>query len=291
MIIAVYLSLVLAVALILVAVLGPSSRPAERHIQLPMEKARSARPDLRSVISRIFPFTHLLLEKLKLEGRLNNRLAAAHLKLSAAEFFNYKLILMLFLGAIGFFGFGRIALFALLAGLAFGYIIPDILLNKKIMQRKRIIAKRLPETVDLLGLCVEAGLDFTVAVKWVIEKNRVNPVLEELSFLLEEIKWGKSRAQALKDMATRLNVREVTSFVQILVQAERMGTPVAEAFGILSEDMRLQRFHEGERYAMKAPIKILLPLIFCILPVIAIIIGGPIFLQFTEGGLLKGIGG
>ena len=291
MIIAVYLSLVLAAALILLAVLGPSSRPAERHIQLPMGTGQDKKVDVRSAITKLFPFTHLLLDKLKLEGRLNNRLAAAHLKLTAAEFFNYKLILMLLLAVLGFFGFSRLAFFALLAGLALGYIIPDILLNRKIMQRKRIIAKRLPETVDLLGLCVEAGLDFTVAVKWVIEKNRVNPVLEELAFLLEEIKWGKSRAQALKDMSARLNVHQVTSFVQILVQAERMGTPVAEAFGILSEDMRLQRFHEGERYAMKAPIKILLPLIFCILPVIAIIIGGPIFLQFTEGGLLKGIGG
>jgi len=142
----------------------------------------------------------------------------------------------------------------------------------------------------LLGLCVEAGLDFTTSMKWVIEKVPTNPMIEELSFVLEEIKWGKSRTQALRDMAKRLNIPEISSFVQTLVQAERMGSPVAEAFNILSEDTRLQRFNRGERIAMQAPIKILIPLIFCILPVIAIIIGGPIFLQFMQGGIFKGIG-
>ena len=113
-------------------------------------------------------------------------------------------------------------------------------------------------------------------------------MIEELSFVLEEIQWGKPRTQALKDMAKRLNIPEVNSFIQTLVQAERMGTPVAEAFGVLSEDARMQRFNRGERFAMKAPIKILIPLIFCILPVIGIIIGGPIFLQFAQGKMLQG---
>jgi len=85
-----------------------------------------------------------------------------------------------------------------------------------------------------------------------------------------------------------LNVPEVSSFVQTLVQAERMGTPVSEAFTILSEDARLQRFHRGERIALQAPIKILIPLIFCILPVIGIVVGGPIFLQFMQGGVFEG---
>jgi tight adherence protein C len=67
-----------------------------------------------------------------------------------------------------------------------------------------------------------------------------------------------------------------------------MGTPVSEAFSMLSEDSRLQRFHHGERFALRAPIKILIPLVFCILPVIGIIIGGPILLQFMQGNLLKG---
>jgi tight adherence protein C len=104
---------------------------------------------------------------------------------------------------------------------------------------------------------------------------------------LEEIKWGKPRAQALRDLAKRVEVTEVSSFVHLLIQAERMGTPVSEAFGIISEDTRLQRFREGERFAMKAPLKILIPLIFCILPVIGIIVAGPVLLTFMKGDLFK----
>lgn len=92
-------------------------------------------------------------------------------------------------------------------------------------------------------------------------------------------------------MGRRLNVTEVSSFVQTMVQAERMGTPVAEAFAILSEDARLQRFHRGERIAMQAPIKILIPLIFFILPVIAIVVGGPVLLQFMQGDMFSGFAG
>ncbi len=241
-----------------------------------------------SLLGVLLPFSQALLEKLRLDKNLKRRLETAHVKLTPGEYFNLKLFLMglLFLGI--FIGFGKIE-FGLI-GLAVGYIVPDIFLNKKIAQRKEAIARILPETVDLLGLCVEAGLDFTTAVKWVLEKIPANPLLEELAFVLEEIKWGKPRIQAMKDMSRRLNISEVSSFVQTLVQAERMGTPVSEAFSILSEDTRLQRFHRGERFAMRAPIKILLPLIFFILPVIGIIIGGPIFLQFMQGNLFNGFG-
>jgi tight adherence protein C len=166
-----------------------------------------------------------------------------------------------------------------------GYIVPDFILKRKIAKRKYLIARGLPETVDLLGLCIEAGLDFVNAVKWVIDKTPSTPMIEELAFVLEEIKWGKPRIQALKDMSRRLEIPDISSFVQTIIQAERMGTPVAEAFTILSEDARAQRFRRGERIALQAPIKILLPLIFFIMPVIGIVIGGPILLQFMQGGL------
>jgi tight adherence protein C len=102
---------------------------------------------------------------------------------------------------------------------------------------------------------------------------------------------GKPRVEALRDMSRRLNIPDVTSFVRTLVQADRMGTPVEEAFRILSEDTRMRRFHRGERQAMKAPLKMLIPLIFCILPVILIIVAGPILIRFMkEGAFGAGIG-
>jgi len=288
MVLLISILIILATALILWGILGLSQASARRTLPQ-VSKKKEIR--IYSFISSIFPFSQRLLEKLKLEAKIKTRLDAAHIKLAANEFFNLKLALMFLLALVALFGLGKLGPMALIIGLALGYIIPDFFVSRKINQRKQMVARLLPETVDLLGLCVEAGLDFTTAVKWIIEKTPNNPMIEELTFVLEEIKWGKSRSQALKDMSRRLNIPEVVSFVQTLVQAERMGTPVAEAFSILSEDSRLQRFNRGERFALQAPIKILIPLIFCILPVIAIVIGGPIFLQFTQGGLLKGMGG
>jgi tight adherence protein C len=92
-------------------------------------------------------------------------------------------------------------------------------------------------------------------------------------------------------MSKRLDIPEVRLFVSTLIQAERMGTPMGDALAIISEDTRLQRFHRGERKALRAPILILIPLIFCILPVIAIIVAGPILLQFIEGQLFQIPGG
>lgn len=232
----------------------------------------------------------VVLKVLKIEDKVRNDVLASHIKLSPAEFMGVKLLLIVAFPILSIFVFGKVTPPALFIGFALGYILPDFWLKRKISSRKQGIARQLPETVDLLGLCIEAGLDFTMAIKWIIDKAKPTPLLEELSFVLEEIKWGKPRSQALKDMARRLNIPEVGSFVQTLTIAERMGTPVSEAFTILSEDMRLHRFHQGERIAMKAPIKILIPLIFCILPVIGIVIGGPVLLQFLQGGALTTIG-
>ncbi len=284
MIIAIYLFIIGSITLILWGITYPMSGI---KLKLPQGEgeSRTKMVKMSSFLSRIFPFTPNILRKLKLEAKLKNRLLAAHLRLTPQDFFNLKLILIVLLGILMFFVLGKLDPILLLVAMGVGYIIPDLFVNKRIANRKNMIAKSLPETVDLLGLCVEAGLEFTSAVRWLIEKVPLTPMIEELSFILEEVQWGKPRIQALKDMSRRLNISEVTSFVQALVQAEKMGTPVSEAFAILSEDTRMQRFRRGERYAMQAPIKILIPLIFCILPVIGIVIGGPIFLQFMQGKL------
>ncbi len=275
----IFLFVIMSLALILFGAFGSAPRRASR---LPVSAETNHNKKIRvySFLARIFPFTNKLLEKVGLYERLKQKLDAAHARFTVQAFFNLKILLMIALCVFTYFAFGKLELPVLVFCLGFGYIIPDIMLRRMIAKRKYAIARLLPETVDLLGLCVEAGLDFTMAVKWIIEKTPMNPMLEEMAFVLEEIKWGKPRAQALKDMSHRLNIPEISSFVQTLVLAERMGTPVTEAFAILSEDTRMQRFHRGERIALQAPMKILIPLIFCILPVIGIVIGGPILLDF-----------
>lgn len=256
--------------------------------RLPQQKAKSG-ARMRFLLSFAIPFSRPLLEKLKLDTKIKNKLDAAHLNLKCEEFFSFKILFIAVLVGGLFLAIKPVEPWMILLVLFGGHLIPDIWMNNKISQRKYAIVRSLPETVDLLGLCVEAGLDFTTSIKWIIEKTPSNPMVEELVLVLEQIKWGKPRTQALKDMAKRLNVVEITSLVQTLVQSERMGTPVAQTFAILSEDTRLQRFHRGERIALKAPMKMLVPLIFCILPVIGIVVGGPILLQFMQGNLLKGM--
>ena len=244
---------------------------------------KAKKPAKPSFLFRLVPFSPWLLHRLRWEVRIKRQLDAGHVRMLPAEFFNFKLLLMIIIALLPLVIF-RVSIMGMHLGFGLlGYLLPDIFLRKKINKRKRLIVKQLPEAVDLIGLCIEAGLDFNSALRWIVEKLPATPLIEEFTFMLEEIKWGKPRMQALKDMSKRLSITEVSSLVLTLSQAERMGTPVAEAFTILSEDTRLQRFHRGERIALKAPIKILIPLIFFILPVIGIVIAAPILLDFMSG--------
>ena len=287
MLVLIFMLIIAAVALI---VIGVKAMPQVSGVKsaLPRETAKSKSSGI-SFLAAIFPFTNIILDKLNLETRIKNRITSAQLRITPQEFINLKLLFILALVILAPILVGNRQPLVFVIAFAFGYMLPDIWLSKRISRHKNAISKVLPETIDLLSLCVDAGLDFVASIEWLMKKGvSTNPMIGELVFVLEEIQWGKSRSAALKDMAKRLNIPEVNSFIQTLIQAERMGAPVAEAFALLSEDARAQRFHRGERFAMKAPIKILIPLIFCILPVIAIVIGGPILLQFTQGKMIPG---
>lgn len=174
--------------------------------------------------------------------------------------------------------------FALVGALA-GFFLPDMLVWNKVKAKKEAMVRIFPETVDLLDMCINAGADFLSAIKWVVEKSTPNPFIEQMSIVLSEIQVGKTRSQALKDMANRLKLPDISSFTRTIIQSERMGTSIEEAFRNLSEDTRDKRFQAGERYAIKASLKILFPLLFCILPAILIVVAGPIIIKFTSGEL------
>jgi len=239
-------------------------------------------------LSPFAPLNEPLLKFMGLEKKLKNKLYIAKWKTTAAEFIASKELLLVFFPLVLFL-FGVKKIWILVTVALFGFILPDLILNSRVKKRKYMIVRILPETVDLLSLCVGAGLDFMAAVRWVVDKVKVNPMIEELILVLKEINVGKPRVEALRDMARRVDIPDVTSFVRTLIQADRMGTPVEEAFRILAEDSRMRRFHRGERQAMKAPLKMLIPLIFCILPVILIIVAGPILIRFIKEGLFVGM--
>lgn len=242
---------------------------------------------LSSILSPFSPLNKVLVKVFNIRGTLDHKMHLSHWKVTPEEFLAGKELLAVFIPVVLYL-VGVNNYWWLLTGFLFGLVFPDILLASRVKRRKFLISRLLPETIDLLGLCVGAGLDFMAAVRWVVDKVPNNPMIEELTLVLKEINVGKPRVQALRDMAKRVDIPDVTSFVRILIQADRMGTPVEETFRIVSEDTRIRRFHRGERQAMKAPMKMLIPLIFCILPVILIIVAGPIILRFVRQGVFGG---
>ena len=240
-------------------------------------------------LSIFVPINEPILKLLRLEKPLRVKISLAKWKISPSEFLSAKELTAVFLPLALYFIFNVNSTLWLSVAAIGGFLLPTLILKNKVKTRKYSIERVLPETVDLLSLCVGAGLDFMAAVRWIVDKAKVNPLIEELIIVLKEINVGRPRLEDLRDMSKRLNIPDVTSFVRTLIQADRMGTPVEETFKILSEDSRMRRFHRGERTAMKAPIKMLIPLIFCILPVIMIIVAGPILINFMTKGLF-GIG-
>ncbi len=218
-----------------------------------------------------------------LRKRIQKDLSVAHVSLIPEEFFLLKEIgiitgILLFLPLIK----PDMLPFLILMAISIGYMLPEWWLRGRIRKVKSAMVRELPDAIDLLGLCVNAGLDFMLALKWVVEKSPPSVLVNELNVLLQEINVGKTRRDALKDLANKYELQDLQTFSRTLIQADKMGTSISEALNILSEDMRLARFRRGEQIAMKAPLKLLIPLLFFIFPVVGILVAGPVFLEFIE---------
>lgn len=222
------------------------------------------------------------------KGKLYHKLVKAGSPMGILEFYAFKILtcvlvpmLVLTFGG-NLLGGNKVAL--LMISLGIGYIIPEFWLKSKIDKRQLQIRRDLPNIIDLLSLCVNGGLDFMLAVNRVVRDMRRCDLTIELEEVYRQTQMGKGRREALKNFAWRLDMPEIYSFVRTLVQADRMGSPVGEALKMQSEEIRVRRFQMGESMALKAPIKLLFPLFAFILPVVLVIVGGPIILQFSRGG-------
>jgi tight adherence protein C len=169
-----------------------------------------------------------------------------------------------------------------------GWFVPDFWLANRIHKRRMSISRDLPEVVDLLNLCIDAGLDFMSSLGRVVREFRQCPTTEELGLVVQEVRVGKRRRDALHAFAQRVQTTEARSFARTLRQADRMGTGLAEALVILSEDMRQAQYHWAERFAQQAPLKMLVPLLFSLAAAL-IIVAGPIMIQFLQGGAFSAI--
>ena len=195
------------------------------------------------------------------------------------------------LSAAGFVVFGALFLVVIKASwlwiaifLAVGAGYPVIWLRDKVKKRHLAITRALPYNLDLLTLAVEAGLDFQAGVAKVCEKGKQGPLVDELKFMLSQLKIGKTREEALKLMAERICLPSVSAFVNALIQADRMGASLGKVLRIQSTQLRQDRSQRAEKLANEAPVKMLFPLIFCIFPTVFLVLFGPIVFQFLFGG-------
>ena len=169
--------------------------------------------------------------------------------------------------------------FMYIGGAAFaGFYLPHLMLTSKITRRQTEIRKAMPDALDLLTICVEAGLGFDAAMSKVSEKWE-NELSLAFARAIREVQLGKVRREALKNMSDRLGIPEMTSFVAAIIQSEQLGVSMAKVLRIQSDQMRLKRRQFAEELAHKAPIKMLVPMALLIFPSIMIIILTPAAIQ------------
>ncbi|MEX2161914.1 MAG: type II secretion system F family protein [Anaerolineales bacterium] len=168
---------------------------------------------------------------------------------------------------------------------AVGFFLPNLLLDRTIKRRQKQVLNAMPDALDLLTICVEAGLGFDGAMKKVIEKWD-NVLSRAFARVLQEIQLGKLRREALRDMADRLGLAEMDSFVAAVIQSEQLGVSMARVLRVQADAMRVRRRQRAEESAQRAPVKMLLPMVFLIFPTIVIILMGPAILQIIGSGIL-----
>jgi tight adherence protein C len=185
-------------------------------------------------------------------------------------------------GLTAIMGVGFPLHYVLVAGATLvGWFGPNLYLYQRVYERSNLIQRSLPDAIDLLTISVESGLAFDAAIQQVA-RNTQGPLAEEFSRVLREMQIGLGRAQALRSLAERSNVDELRSFVTAMVQADSFGIPIANVLRIQSSEMRTKRRQRAEEKAQKVPVKITIPLIFCILPCLFIAVMGPAVIHIMD---------
>lgn len=180
-----------------------------------------------------------------------------------------SLVLALLLG-LSFIPMLAFVVFASLAG----YMAPNMYLYQQTYERSEQLARALPDAIDLLTISVESGLGFDAACAQVA-RNTDGPLADEFARMLQEMQIGRGRSAALRSMADRTNLADLRSFVSAMVQADAFGIPVGQVLRVQSSEIRVKRRQWAEEKAQQVPVKILVPLIFCILPCLFIVVLGP----------------
>jgi tight adherence protein C len=223
-------------------------------------------------------------------------LAGSPRNLSAAEFWGIRILVTLLFAGLTFVMMARFnqplnkQVTYTLGGFVIGFMLPQMWLKSKIDRRKQAIIKKFPDALDLMTICVDAGLTFDGAMAQVGEKWD-DPLSQEFARVVNELQLGKTRRQALRDLSDRTNVSDVQSFIASVLQADQLGVSIGKVLRIQSEQMRIRRRQRAEELAQQAPVKMTFPLVFLIFPSILLVLLGPALFQVLRNNALQGITG
>ncbi|OGF48011.1 MAG: hypothetical protein A2231_12975 [Candidatus Firestonebacteria bacterium RIFOXYA2_FULL_40_8] len=197
------------------------------------------------------------------------------------EFLAYKELLA-FAGFIIYFLLFEAIDFYILGVMLGLFVYPDIKIKSRKESYEKQILKELPFALDIITVCVEAGLTFDNAIIKYISKAKTSALRTEFENYLRDVKIGKQRAESLKDMALRVNMQDFSSFSSSIIQSERLGTSIAGTLRLQTRQIRIKRVQRIEKQAMQAPVKLMLPLVLFIFPVIFIVIFGPVVIRLIK---------
>jgi tight adherence protein C len=174
-----------------------------------------------------------------------------------------------------------IRILVIAGGAVAGFFTPGMYLYQKAHDRSHQMGRDLPDAIDLLTISVESGLGFDAAIQQVA-RNTEGPLADEFSRMLREMQIGQGRSAALRALADRTDVHEIRGFVSAMVQADAFGIPIAQVLRVQSSEIRVKRRQHAEKKAQQVPVKITIPLIFCILPCLFIAVMGPAAVGIME---------
>jgi tight adherence protein C len=161
-----------------------------------------------------------------------------------------------------------------------GYVFPRTWLKGKVKSKQKLVIKSLPDNLDLITTCVEAGLGLDAALSRVAERGQ-GPLAAELQHMLRDVSMGKLRREAMQEMADRIGVEELTNFINSIIQAEQLGVGIAQVLRVQSDQLRMQRRQRAEKSAHEAPIKMIFPLVLLIFPSFLAVILAPAVIRIA----------
>lgn len=255
--------------------------------QTSYEKISKALEDIAPTLSK--PLTP---QNQKEASKLNQRLVEAGFRDESAwmAFLSIKVILalsMLFItGGVGVFldGFSNPTLIKAVFGGGFGFYAPELVLNYLISKRKKALFLGLPDALDLLVVCVEAGLGLDQAFRKVAEemKSAYRILSDELALCNLHLQMGRARNEVLQDLGNRTGVDDLRSLASLLIQADKFGSSVAQALRVQSDSMRIRRQQIAEEKAAKTAVKLIIPLVVFIFPGVFVVLVGPAAIQMVQ---------